>query len=77
VLTNSGLENDTGTLTFDTGASQCITGVKSDFLEFFPEEAQYSVIKGIAQGLNIEGEGMVEYTLTCEDRSQSQSILRT
>jgi hypothetical protein len=27
------------------------------------------VIKGIAQGLEIEGEGMVEYTLTCDDGS--------
>ena len=69
VLTNSGLENVTCSLTFDTGASQCITGVKSDFLEFFPEGAQHSVIKGIAQGLTIDGEGIVEYTLTCEDGS--------
>ena len=69
VLTHSGLERYTYPLIFDTGASQCLTGVKSDFREFFPEGAQHSVIKGIAQGLAIEGEGVVEYTLTCDDGS--------
>ena len=69
VLTHSGLERYTYPLIFDTGASQCLTGVKSDFREFFPEGAQHSVIKGISQGLAIEGEGVVEYTLTCDDGS--------
>ena len=69
-LVNSGLERDTCSLTFDTGASQCLTGVKSDFIELFPEGAKHSVIKGIAQGLDIEGEGLVEeYTLSCDDGS--------
>jgi hypothetical protein len=60
VLINSGLERDNCPITFDTGASRCLNGVRSDFLEFFPEGAQHSVIKGIAQDLDIEGEGMVE-----------------
>jgi hypothetical protein len=55
------------TLTYDTGASRCITGNKSDFVQLYPDGPRHKVIKGIVKGLDIEGEGIVEYTLTCDD----------
>jgi hypothetical protein len=59
-LQGCGLQSDVFSLTFDIGASQCLIGIKYAFLEFNPDGAEHLVVKGIAQGLAIVGEGIVE-----------------
>jgi hypothetical protein len=59
----SGLERDICSLTFETCASQCLIGVKRDFLEFNPDVAKHSVVNGIAESLAIQREDVVSTPL--------------
>ena len=53
-------------LTFDTGATRTSVGIRSDFVEF--AEAQVSQkLDGIAAGLSIKGQGIVEYHMSSDE----------
>ena len=62
-LTDSSQESHHCTLVCDTGASQTCVGVKEDFQSLDTSLSAQKVIKGIAEGLEIAGEGIVEYTV--------------
>ena len=47
----------------DSGATRCTVGVKDDFVSFKPRK-NASILRGIAAGLSIEGDGIVKYTVT-------------
>ena len=53
-------------LIYDTGASKCSTGFRSDFVTYTKLTQQHTS-DGIAAGLSIEGYGLVEYTLTTDN----------
>lgn len=74
MLQECGLEREQCPLTYDNGASQCITGFKTDFVQLYPDGPRHRVIKGIAKRLDIEGKGIVEYTLTCDDHGTNVTI---
>ena len=50
-------------LIFGTGAPKCATGFRDDFVEYTPLTSKVT-LDGIAEGLQIAGEGIVEYMLT-------------
>lgn len=62
-LTSSAQESHQCILVCDTGASQTCVGVKEDFVSLDMDASSKAVIKGIAKGLEIAGEGYVEYTV--------------
>lgn len=67
VLSATGIGEMTCTLTYDSGASQTCTGVESDFTTLTMNPEGGEVVKGIASGLEVKGEGSVTYVVDCED----------
>jgi transposase InsO family protein len=70
VLTATGIGETTCSLTYVSGASQTCIGVESDFttLTVNSEAGEAGeVVKGIASGLEIKGEGTVTYVVDCDD----------
>ena len=68
---------DTGesfTLVFDSGTSTTLTSNRSDFTQLSSSKGPGKVVQGIAEGLDIEGSGKVQYALT--DQNGSQAILQ-
>ena len=49
----------------DTGASCCISNVKSDFINY--QESKSSVLHGISSGLSIKGTGTLRWTINNND----------
>jgi len=54
-------------LIVDSGASQTCTGVQSDFDSLNTDPSVKNVLKGIAKGLSVEGEGKVTYVVRDTD----------
>jgi hypothetical protein len=57
----AGIGDSTCTLTYDTGTSQTSVGVESDFIILIANSVRGEVVKGIASGLDIKGDGTVTY----------------
>ena len=64
-LMNATEDSQKGTLVIDTGASESVSHVRSDFDSLVPRTDK--VLKGLALGLAIEGEGMVKWHIPCTD----------
>ena len=60
-------------LTADTGASLSATAHKHDFIELDESDAP-TVLKGIAKGLSIHGEGVVSYIVQ-DDLGENINLL--
>ena len=62
---NATEDSQKGTLIIDTGASESVSLVRSDFESLTPRTDK--VLKGLALGLAIKGEGMVKWHIPCTD----------
>lgn len=67
-LSAVGLSDVDATGIIDTGATSSSVGVRTEFVSFTPSSRE-TVIDGIASGLKIEGEGIVEYALQLDNKS--------
>eukprot|EP00957_Ditylum_brightwellii_P095245 7254512-Ditylum_brightwellii.AAC.1 len=56
---------------FDTGATRALTFCKDDFISFNCCCKKKKVIKGIAKGLKIKGNGIVEYQFNADGSSDA------
>jgi hypothetical protein len=67
VLIATGIGDKSCTLTYDSGASQTCVGVESDFTTLTINSERGEIVKGIASGLEVKGEGVVTYLVESDD----------
>ena len=70
VLSATGIGETICTLTYDSGASKTCVGVESDFTTLTMNTEGGEVVKGIASGLEVMGEGTVTYIVDCDDGTE-------
>ena len=63
-----------GTIVVDSGASESVSHVRSDLESFEPRKSR--VLKGLALGLAIEGEGMVKWLIPSTDGTMRTFFIR-